>query len=142
MPRAPDRLARRAALSTSVAKRAIVLRQAAACSPSALAALRGLRAGAPQREQLVDARLGELRGAAAARIGDELGVRRAVGAQDLAHALARDAEAQRDLVEAAAALAQRAHLAHALLRAGGRRGAVVEAASASDGRIELLAVGS
>ena len=99
-----------------------------------------LVAGAPQREQLVDALLGELRGAPAARVGDELGVRRAVGAQDLAHALARDAEAQRDLVEAEAALAQRAHLAMRCCVPGAAAAPSSTAASASDARIELLAV--
>jgi len=46
-----------------------------------------------------------------------------VRTQDLAHALARDAEAQRDLVEAVADLAQRSHLLDALLRARRRDGA-------------------
>ena len=119
-PRAPARLALRAALSTSVAKRSIVLRQAAACRPSSLAALRGCVAGAPAAPAARRCAASACcLGAPAAGVGDVLGIGAAVGAQDLAHALARDAEAQRDLVEAPALLAQRLHLAHALQRARG-----------------------
>ena len=75
-----------------------------------------LHACAPQDEQLVDALLGLRLGAPAAGIDDVLRLGAAVGKKDLAHALAGDAEAQRDLVQAAALLAQRLHLAHALQR--------------------------
>jgi len=82
-----------------------------------------LRARAPERQQLVDAGLGLLLGAAVARLAHVAGARSAVGAQDLAYALTRDAVAQRDLVEAPALLAQQRHLADALQRARRQRAA-------------------
>jgi hypothetical protein len=78
----------------------------------------------PELEQLVDALLGLLLRTPALGAGDVLRVRSAVRAQDLAHALARHAEAQRDLVQAPALFAQRLHPAHALQRSGHERARV------------------
>lgn len=111
--REPDIAAVRAARSTSVAKRSIVRRHGGGLQVEPARKVAGTGPGPPERQQLVDALLREVLGTSTPGSDDVVRAGSSVRAQDLAHALPRDSEAHRDLVEAEALPAQRRHLTSA-----------------------------